>query len=78
MITEIREVGRRAAGLTRQLLAFSRKQILHPQPLIIDANSVTFSTSSPNPWRGHATEDVAERGGCCDISPIPANSARSL
>ena len=37
MITEIREVGRRAAGLTRQLLAFSRKQILHPQPLIIDA-----------------------------------------
>jgi two-component system, cell cycle sensor histidine kinase and response regulator CckA len=37
IITEIRSVGLRAAGLTRQLLAFSRKQILHPQPLIIDS-----------------------------------------
>ena len=36
IMTEIRTVGRRAAGLTRQLLAFSRKQILHPQPLIVD------------------------------------------
>jgi len=37
LISEIRTVGHRAASLTRQLLAFSRKQILHPQPLIIDA-----------------------------------------
>ncbi len=37
LLSEIRKIGRRAAGLTRQLLAFSRKQILHPQPLIIDA-----------------------------------------
>jgi PAS domain S-box-containing protein len=37
IITEIRAVGHRAASLTRQLLAFSRKQIRHPQPLIIDA-----------------------------------------
>jgi two-component system, cell cycle sensor histidine kinase and response regulator CckA len=37
IISEIRAVGRRAANLTRQLLAFSRKQIIHPQPLIIDA-----------------------------------------
>jgi two-component system, cell cycle sensor histidine kinase and response regulator CckA len=37
IISEIRAVGRRAANLTRQLLAFSRKQILHPQPVIIDA-----------------------------------------
>jgi PAS domain S-box-containing protein len=36
IITDIRTVGLRAARLTRQLLAFSRKQILHPQPLIID------------------------------------------
>ena len=36
IVTDIRTVGLRAASLTRQLLAFSRKQILHPQPLIID------------------------------------------
>ena len=37
VIAEIREVGVRAASLTRQLLAFSRKQIRHPQALILDA-----------------------------------------
>jgi PAS domain S-box-containing protein len=37
VITEMRAVALRAANLTRQLLAFSRKQIRHPQPLIIDA-----------------------------------------
>ncbi len=37
IVTDIRAVGLRAASLTRQLLAFSRKQILHPQPLIVDA-----------------------------------------
>ena len=37
IIDEIRAVGHRAAALTRQLLAFSRKQIRHPQPVIVDA-----------------------------------------
>jgi signal transduction histidine kinase len=37
-IQEIRKAGERATGLTRQLLAFSRKQVLQPQPL--DLNSV--------------------------------------
>jgi signal transduction histidine kinase len=37
-VEEIRKAGTRATGLTRQLLAFSRKQILQPQPL--DLNSV--------------------------------------
>ena len=37
-VTEIQKAGERAAGLTRQLLAFSRKQLLEPRPL--DLNDV--------------------------------------
>jgi PAS domain S-box-containing protein len=37
-ISEINKAGQRAASLTRQLLAFSRKQVLQPQ--VLDLNSV--------------------------------------
>ncbi|HTZ84968.1 MAG TPA: ATP-binding protein [Candidatus Acidoferrales bacterium] len=39
---EISKAGRRAASLTRQLLAFSRKQVI--QPTILDLNSVVSDT----------------------------------
>jgi hypothetical protein len=37
-IEEIRKAGERAAGLTRQLLAFSRKQII--EPIVLDLNLI--------------------------------------
>jgi signal transduction histidine kinase len=37
-IEEIKHAGERASGLTRQLLAFSRKQVLEPQ--VLDPNQV--------------------------------------
>jgi two-component system cell cycle sensor histidine kinase/response regulator CckA len=37
-LTEIRTAGNRAAALTRQLLAFSRKQVLQPQ--VLDLNKI--------------------------------------
>jgi two-component system, cell cycle sensor histidine kinase and response regulator CckA len=39
-VEEIRRAGRRAADLTRQLLAFSRKQVLQPQ--VLDLNAVVL------------------------------------
>jgi len=41
-IIEIRKAGQRAATLTRQLLAFSRKQVL--QPIVLDLNDVVSNT----------------------------------
>ena len=35
-VAEIRKAGQRAAKLTKQLLAFSRKQAAHPQPLLLN------------------------------------------
>lgn len=43
-IDEIRTAGQRAAGLTRQLLAFSRKQVL--KPMIVDLNETIVEMES--------------------------------
>src|SRR5207248_11744200 len=38
MLSDVRQAGERASSLTRQLLAFSRKQVL--QPKVLDLNGV--------------------------------------
>jgi len=43
-VREIQRTTDRAAGLTRQLLAFSRKQILHPR--LLDLNALVVETST--------------------------------
>jgi two-component system cell cycle sensor histidine kinase/response regulator CckA len=43
-IQQIRQAGQRAAGLTRQLLAFSRRQVL--QPKVLSLNNVVTDTDS--------------------------------
>jgi PAS domain S-box-containing protein len=42
LVTEIDEAVRRATGLTRQLLAFSRKQVL--EPVVLDLNAAVSET----------------------------------
>jgi PAS domain S-box-containing protein len=42
LLAEIRKAGEQAASLTRQLLAFSRKQVLEPK--ILDLNSIVAGT----------------------------------
>lgn len=43
LIQDIRDAGERAASLTAQLLAFSRKAIVEPKPLDVDASIETAS-----------------------------------
>jgi two-component system, cell cycle sensor histidine kinase and response regulator CckA len=53
-LVEIRKAGGRAADLTRQLLAFSRKQIVEPKP--VDLNQVVAETR--NMFERLAGEDI--------------------
>jgi PAS domain S-box-containing protein len=69
-LEQIRQAGDRAAALTRQLLAFSRKQVLHPE--VIDLN--TLLRHMENMLRRLIGEDVDMTAKlAADLGPVRAD-----
>ena len=78
-VEEIHKAGERAAGLTRQLLAFSRKQVLDPEVLDLNARR---RASSSGCCAGCIGEDIKLVDRCWPATwaasrPTPASSSRS-
>ena len=77
-IAEIQKAGTRAAGLTRQLLAFSRKQII--EPTLLDLNVVVDrhagDARTPHRGRREGRAGPPARAGAAS-RPIAGRSSRS-
>jgi PAS domain S-box-containing protein len=72
-VQEIVHAGERAAALTRQLLAFSRKQVLDPRPLSLDE----VVRGLENMLRRLLGEDIAiERHTAADLGSVMADAAQ--
>jgi hypothetical protein len=66
LVSDIRDAGTRATSLTRQLLAFSRRQVLEPK--VVDINEVLSNTS--NMLRRLIGEDIV-LSSALDPHPAP-------
>jgi signal transduction histidine kinase/CheY-like chemotaxis protein len=72
-VEEIHRAGHRAADLTRQLLAFSRQQVL--RPTILDLNEVV--TGMERMLRRVLGEDIGLHvAPCADLKPVVADSSQ--
>ena len=74
---EIRRAAERAASLTRQLLAFSRTQVLNPKVMDLKSHRRRDRKNvAASDWRRHRTENRA-RSGCDEYEKrIKAKSSR--
>src|SRR5262249_9573795 len=71
-IAEIRTAADRAAELTRQLLAFSRRQVLHPE--LISLNDVVADNENlVRRLIGEAVEITVRRAGDLDLVRVDRN-----
>ena len=74
---EIQSAGERAAALTRQLLAFSRRQMLQPQ--VVDINTLVQAAreaAAPADQRGRRARDGRSRRTCGRSASIRRRSSR--
>jgi two-component system cell cycle sensor histidine kinase/response regulator CckA len=76
-IGEIRQAADRAAGITRRLLAFSRRQVLQPQVLEVNAIVTSVEDMLRRLIGEHIGLSLRWRPTPAGSSPIPRKSNRS-
>ena len=77
-IDEIRKAGQRASNLTRQLLAFSRKQVFEPRVARPERPHRRVEPHARAPdRRAHPLRDACSTRRSAACAPTPARSSRS-